>query len=435
MFISDIIGIIADDLTGANDTALQFHLRGCNTQIILNQEYIAEIASNTQAWAISTQTRNTTEQESYLKVQKAAKMFQEKLNVENFYKKIDSTLRGNIAVEALTMLDTLNYDAAIVVPAFPNEGRTTVGGYHLLKAIPIERTELAIDPHFPIYESHIPTLLKSQLPDENKNLVDLIELKTVIKDTGPILMELNKKIKNNKKLIVLDAVSTVDLEQIVLASQKSTHKILICGSAGAANALGNIWIPELTHKTVSPTIPRLPKFIVSGSATRLSASQIKRLDDSDEFENTYFIPLSINDVVEGVSTQMVERVINNLGEHNIVVVHSSEIKLDDKMKTFLIDKELTYDNFTSKIVNYLALLTQKVLLEKEVILITMGGETSYECARAIDSEELHVIDACAPAIPLCIDHKAQWLVTKSGNLGNSNTLIEILKYFEQHENE
>ena len=27
------IGIIADDLTGANDTALQFHLRGCNTQI------------------------------------------------------------------------------------------------------------------------------------------------------------------------------------------------------------------------------------------------------------------------------------------------------------------------------------------------------------------------------------------------------------------
>ena len=30
MILSSLIGIIADDLTGANDTALQFHLRGSN---------------------------------------------------------------------------------------------------------------------------------------------------------------------------------------------------------------------------------------------------------------------------------------------------------------------------------------------------------------------------------------------------------------------
>ena len=38
MFISNNIGIIADDLTGADDTALQFHLRGANTQILLDPE-------------------------------------------------------------------------------------------------------------------------------------------------------------------------------------------------------------------------------------------------------------------------------------------------------------------------------------------------------------------------------------------------------------
>ena len=31
MILSDVIGIIADDLTGANDTALQFFLKGSNT--------------------------------------------------------------------------------------------------------------------------------------------------------------------------------------------------------------------------------------------------------------------------------------------------------------------------------------------------------------------------------------------------------------------
>ena len=59
MFISSSIGIIADDLTGANDTALQFHFKGCNTQVIL--DYSTKMASEnsiTQAWALSTESRN-----------------------------------------------------------------------------------------------------------------------------------------------------------------------------------------------------------------------------------------------------------------------------------------------------------------------------------------------------------------------------------------
>lgn len=40
MIFTDIVGIIADDLTGANDTALQFHLRGANTRILLMMENI-----------------------------------------------------------------------------------------------------------------------------------------------------------------------------------------------------------------------------------------------------------------------------------------------------------------------------------------------------------------------------------------------------------
>ncbi|HNW26379.1 MAG TPA: nucleotide-binding domain containing protein, partial [Candidatus Gastranaerophilaceae bacterium] len=61
------------------------------------------------------------------------------------------------------------------------------------------------------------------------------------------------------------------------------------------------------------------------------------------------------------------------------------------------------------------------------------GETSYKCCRAIDSLQLQLVDEVAPSIALSIDHKAQWIVTKSGNLGNSNTLIDIVNYFEQHE--
>ena len=116
---SDIVGIIADDLTGANDTALQFHLKGANTQILLSDEIEPLNIKNTQTWAISTESRNVEPEVAYERVLKATKMFVDKLNPDFFYKKIDSTLRGNIAVEVLGILSVLDYDAAVVVPAFP----------------------------------------------------------------------------------------------------------------------------------------------------------------------------------------------------------------------------------------------------------------------------------------------------------------------------
>ncbi len=434
MFISNNIGIIADDLTGADDTALQFHLRGANTQILLDYSFMPENKANTQVWAIPTETRNTDAHTAYEKVKQAAKILSEDLNVEYFYKKIDSTIRGHIAVEALGVLDALEWDAAVIIPAFPQEGRTTIGGYHLLKGIPIERTEYARDPRFPIYESHIPTVLRTELQNEQNDIVDLIELRTVIKGAGPILKRMNEMIANGVKLIVVDAISVTDIEQVVLAMEKSSYKILPCGSAGCAQVLGNIWLPELENHQVEKTISTMPKLIVSGSATQCTAAQIQKLQDDEDIENTYFIDLKMEDILEGVNDDIIKRVSENLVKDNVVVVHTSNLIVDSPiMSQILFENELSKNQFVSKIGDYLACLTKKVLFNRDAILITIGGETSFKCCKAINSNSLQMIDAICPAIPLCMDTKAQWIVTKSGNLGNSNTLIDIIKYFEQHE--
>ena len=89
------------------------------------------------------------------------------------------------------------------------------------------------------------------------------------------------------------------------------------------------------------------------------------------------------------------------------------------------------EDFISKICDYLAVVRKNVFLQKEAILITGGGETSYKCLKAIGSKNLQIIDTVAPAIPLGVNHKGQLIVTKSGNLGTQNTLVEIIKYFEQ----
>jgi uncharacterized protein YgbK (DUF1537 family) len=434
---NNTVCIIADDLTGANDTALQFKLNNADTNILLNTKTEPTSKDFQQAWAISTESRNISPELAFEKVKSATEFFVQKLDPDFFYKKIDSTVRGNIAVEIMSMLEVLKWDCAIVMPAFPQEGRITVGGYHLLKGVPIERTVMARDPHSPISESHLPTLLKSQLGEKLENLVDSISLKTIMDGAGPILKELNKLIEKGVKIIVADSVSTTDLEQIVLAMGKSNYKILPVGTAAAGKVLSNEWFPKDMEGEVLPIkLPKLPKLIVSGSATQITANQIEKFEQAEEYEeNSLIIELDMNTVLGGVQNDLVERIVSNLRNDNIVLVHTSKLlKNFDGFSEESSQADLTKSGLASAVTDYLADLSKKVLANKKAVLITLGGETSYKCCNSIDANQLQLIDEVLPAIALSKNvNSDQWIVTKSGNLGGTNTLIEILKYFEKHE--
>lgn len=431
---SNIAVIVADDLTGANDTALQFKNNGADTNIILNKDDIQKPKEYcAQAWAISTESRNIDAQSAFERVKDAVEFMSKELNPDYFYKKIDSTVRGNIAVEILSTLEVLGWDGAVVIPAFPQEGRITVGGYQLLKGVPIERTEMAMDPHSPITESHLPTLLKRQLGQNLENLVGSIELKTVLDGAGPIVMEIKRLLSEGKKIIIADSVSTTDIEQIVLAIKKSGCKILPVGNSATAKVLSNEWFPIEKPEEVLPIkLPQLPKFIVSGSATQITANQINKFEQSDEFEeNSLIIELNIDNIMSGVEDSLVERVVSNLTGHNIVLVHTSNLL--NNFDGFADNIDLTKSDFASTITDYLAELTKKVLEKTNAILITLGGETSYKCCNAINANQLKLVDEVLPAIGLSRSvNSNQWIVTKSGNLGGVNTLIEIINYFEKH---
>jgi len=434
MIFTDIAGIIADDLTGANDTALQFHNQGAETKILLDSEYKPDRKDVTEVWAISSESRNCDLKEALKRVEKSVKTFADNFSFEYFYKKIDSTVRGHIASETLTMLNILEYDASIIIPAFPQEGRITVGGYHLLKGIPIGRTEIAMDPHSPILESHIPTLLKSQLPEEQKDLVGTLDLKTVMNGAGPILFRINELIREGKKLIVADATSITDIEQIALAVQKCDKKLLPAGTAASAQVFGKFWLADIERERETLKLTKLPKLIISGTATQITAEQIQKLEQADDYDNVNFIPLEVRDILCGIDDELVARIVTNLKSGVTVCVHTSHLITNfDGFSDDSDMAELTKEKFASMITDYLAELTKQVLSEIEVILITLGGETSYKCCSKIDSKILKLVDEVAPAISICSDSKGQWIVTKSGNLGKSKTLIDILDYFKFHE--
>ncbi len=433
MIFSDLVGIIADDLTGANDTALQFHQKGASTKILLDSSCEPKVKAGTEVWALSSESRYLSAGEAIICVGKAVKTLSENFSFDYYYKKIDSTLRGHIARETLTVLEFLGYDAAIIIPAFPQEGRITVGGYHLAKGVPIGKTEMAMDPHSPITESHVPTLLKSQI-DIEADLVGTIDLRTILNGAGPILIRINELIKEGKKLIVADATSITDIEQIALAINKCDKKLLPTGTAAGAQVLSKYWLAGIEKESTEVHIGKLPKLIVSGTATQITANQIKKLEQSDDYDDVNFIALDTKNILDGVSEDIIERIVSNLRSGVTVCVHTSDLIANfDGFSEDSYNAELTRDKFACMITDYLAQLTQKVMDKINFVLITLGGETSYKCCKAINSNELRLIDEVAPAISICQDINGKWIITKSGNLGNSNTLIEILNYLTHHE--
>ena len=64
MAIIDSTIIVADDLTGANDTALQFFKSGCKAKIIIDCEQDFSNSQDIDVWAISTESRNIDKKEA-----------------------------------------------------------------------------------------------------------------------------------------------------------------------------------------------------------------------------------------------------------------------------------------------------------------------------------------------------------------------------------
>lgn len=431
MTITEPTIIIADDLTGANDTALQFFKQGYSARIIIDFNQDFSLCENVDVWSVTTESRNTDKDTALHRVTKVSEKLKEKLNIENYYKKIDSTLRGNTGVEIAALLETSGKEVALVAPAYIEENRTTLGAYQLLGGIPIERTQCALDPKAPIYESYIPDILKKDLNHAFENLIGIIDFKIISKGAGPIILKLNELVQSGKKIIVLDAMSNVDLEQIALAINKSSYDILPCGSAGLASAINKIYDTDKKNEHIEH-LPDFANLIISGSATQLTLTQIGKLKETSP--DIHFIDLTLKDILDGINDNLINEICEKLNSKIDVVVHSSYLNneiISEKGKELLIDAGIAKNEISSKITDYLADLLYEINLKSKFILMTIGGETSYKCAFKINSAYLEIIDNIMPAIPLCIDANGKIIVTKSGNFGNCDTLINVLKYFEQ----
>ena len=113
-------GVIADDITGAMDTGVGLAQAGLAATI----SFSSTTMPGSDSIVATTDSRAESPSEAYRRVKAVGERFQDYY----IYKKIDSTLRGNIAAELQALLDVTRAPKAVVCPAFPSIKRTVVNG-------------------------------------------------------------------------------------------------------------------------------------------------------------------------------------------------------------------------------------------------------------------------------------------------------------------
>ena len=200
--------LIADDLTGACDAAVQFALRGRRTGVSLGLE---DPPAGTQILAISTDSRDLDPASIPVLMRRVAASLPGR-GARIVFKKIDSTLRGNGGCEIAAAVEAFECDAAIVTPAFPAMGRMVRNG---LLAVASDPAFLPID---------LRCWLESQGATPCRHIAS---------------SELPAALDSGLRFLSLDAVCDEDLEQIVAAGLDSGRRLLWAGSAGLAAALAS----------------------------------------------------------------------------------------------------------------------------------------------------------------------------------------------------
>ncbi|MEV0450367.1 four-carbon acid sugar kinase family protein [Streptomyces sp. NPDC050600] len=172
-------------------------------------------------------------------------------------KTVDSTLRGHVAAEVRAALAGSGRRAAVVAPAFPAEGRTTVRGVQYVRGVRVDESEFARDPAHPVRTADLTRLLPESTGVEPDRLADLPELLA------------------RGGVFVCSAATDEELDAVVAAVPRA-GEVLWVGSPGLAAALARRYgrAQAAGHPGLPPV--RRPLAVV-GSANPASRRQLAAL--------------------------------------------------------------------------------------------------------------------------------------------------------------
>ena len=439
------IGIIADDLTGAGDSAVQFAEAGWQASLALTDSVAVNPGG---VIAIVTDARAQPLEAARLATISAVATLRE-AGIDRLFVKIDSTMRGSVDAQirgALTAWagarageqgSAEQKPFAIVCPAYPGMGRTLQVGRVLVNGVAVELTSIGRDPVTPVH-----TALASALIPGSMNL-EVCE-----DDAAKVSERIAALVAAGIEIVTVDATTDAELELIAEAAVLLGPAAIPVGSAGLAMAMSKIWADgtdatELVTPDESSRIHRDPDriLIVVSSLHDVSREQHAHLVTVDLAERVRTLAPALTDLEDEASTAawLAAEFVRSRDLPRVVVI-LSPVERGDLVETEANPTEAnpteanpTEANPTTaiRVAAGLAELTASVVEQAAIsALVLMGGEGARAVLDRFGAEAIRVTGAIREGIPAgvieggLLDGLA--VVTKAGGFGDRGTLADLI---------
>src|SRR5262245_35996095 len=386
------IGIIADDLTGACDTAVQFVETGWRTELQLRPA-----KSAAQVVAITTDSRNRSESEAVQAVKEAVEELR-KTGISRIFKKVDSTLRGHLSAEIEALSAAWSRDATMVVcPAFPAMGRTVRGGELRVDGLPVSETAASRDPLHPVCNSHIPSIVGgSQLAYEPAESIETLA----------------ERIRRARPIVVVDAATDAELLKLAHAIAALGNDVVPVGSAGLARQLAIAWTPDRA--------PRAAVVVMITSMHPMAERQTAALAEAGARICT---PTGRDLVEDDEWRRWSSRIVDAYGARHGTVVLTPPATRHSEWPASLVPLRL-------------ARLAADLIASNRIAgLVTVGGDGARALLDAIGASGIALRRELSPGVPLGAvvggPMEGLLVVTKAGAFGSDTTLTRAVEAVQQ----
>ncbi len=444
---TDKILVIADDLTGSGDTAVQYAKRGSTAVIHLDATEQFVWQQHVNVHVVNTHSRSLPPEAAATRVRASVDTV-DWSQFTHVYKKIDSTFRGNIGAEMDALLDAGGFDCAILTPAYPQQKRIVEGGYLLVDGRLLEDTPAVDDPVHPVRSSYLPELLKEQSQAQIIR-VDVKEMRRHADDADAHfdqhvadflnrLTPVRADADNRKLCYLFDAATEGDLQYIAAAVHAANRHVLWIGSAGLAGALASCthsgnrsirrsaFADEPLQQTVASGADILDVLVVAGSMHPIARKQAAYLRELGfgwlELDPVQLacghMPLSEAQLRSWAASR-------RSGGFVLTTAHTAAVR--HKLAQLCQRKRWTSVQAGERIAASLGKLTAALTVKWNLSgLVLTGGDISYATMKALDIHALEVIGEVEEGLPHSrpVEKNGSHLtiVTKAGGFGNEQTL-------------
>jgi len=410
-----ILGVIADDFTGASDIASMLVRAGLRTVQTIGLP--DGPAPDADAVVVALKSRTAPVADA-VRESLAALAWLRAAGAQRFYFKycstFDSTADGNIGPVTDALMKALGTDLTVMCPALPENGRTVYAGHLFVGDVLLSESGMRNHPLTPMTDANLLRVLQPQVPAGQG--IGLVRHGTVAKGADAVRAALAELRAKGVRYAVTDAVDNADLK--VLAEATSDLP-LVTGGSGLALGL-RAEAPRVDAMSLPPVGG--PAAVLSGSCSVATNAQVNDWIASGRpayrIDAMQFGVAGAPDPAEAALAWAAPR----LADGPVLIYATST---PDEVRA--VQAHFGVEQAGVLVEDCLARVACGLVDLGVRRLVTAGGETSGAVVNALDVNQLRIGPTIDPGVPWTLaEQRGLLLAMKSGNFGTVDFFAKAL---------